>query len=236
MRSNSANKSVRYVLNVLSLLVGYGAVITAEAEVPAPERVPVVAVAQLESKGVPAEQADVIADNLAIRLQQTGKLRVMERSQMGRILQEQNFQQSGACDGSECAVQIGKLLGIDRIVVGSVGLVGSTYSLSLRLVDVSTGEALKTTARNSKGTIDIVLTDLVPVAAADLVEGTGKQQKVADADTTKSRTVWPWVVGGVALVGGGVAAALLLAGDESSPAPEDGGQTPSADDHLKFTW
>lgn len=236
MRSNSANKSVRYVLGVLSLLVGHGTVTTAAAEVPAPERVPVVAVAQLESKGVPPEQVDVIADNLAIRLQQTGKLRVMERSQMGRILQEQNFQQSGACDGSECAVQIGKILGIDRIVVGSVGLVGSTYSLSLRLVDVSTGEALKTTARNSKGTIDIVLTDLVPMAATDLVEGDGKQQKVADADTTKSRTVWPWVVGGVALVGGGVAAALLLAGDESSPASSDGGQTPVVDDHLKFTW
>lgn len=235
MRRVTATSSVRHVLNLIGV-VGFGLAISANAEVPPQDRIPVVAVAQLDSKGVPPEQVDVIADNLAIRLQQTGKLRVMERSQMGRILQEQNFQQSGACDGSECAVQMGKLLGIDRIVVGSVGLVGSTYSLSLRLVDVSTGEALKTTARNSKGTIDIVLTDLVPMAAEDLVEGAKTKQQTVEADTSKSRTVWPWVVGGVALVGGGVAAALLLAGDESSPASTDGGQTPAADDHLKFTW
>lgn len=151
----------------------------------------------------------MITDNLAIKLQQGGRFRVMERSQMGQILQEQNFQQSGACDGSECAVQIGKLLGIDRIVVGSVGLVGSTYSLNLRLVDVSTGEALRTSARNGKGTIDIVLTDLVPVAASDLA-GVATERQAVGSDTTERHAVWPWVLGGAAVVGGGVAAALLL--------------------------
>lgn len=165
------------------------------SQTPDADRIPVVAVAQLESKGVPPEQVDVIADNLAIRLQQTGKVRVMERSQMGQILKEQNFQQTGACDGSECAVQIGKILGIDRIVVGSVGLVGSTYSLSLRLVDVSSGEALRTSARNSKGTIDIVLTDLVPVAASDLA-GVATERQTVESDTTEHRAVWPWVLGG----------------------------------------
>lgn len=215
-------------------LIGLELAAPVSARAPGEERLPVVAVAQLESKGVPAEQVDVIADNLAIKLQQSGKLRVMERSQMGQILQEQSFQQSGACDGSECAVQIGKILGIDRIVVGSVGLVGSTYSLSLRLVDVSTGEALRTSARNSKGTIDVVLTDLVPVAAADLAGGAAEGPAM-EADTTRRRAVWPWVLGGVAVVGGGVAAAVLLAGDDKSAAKE--GENPApADDHLKFTW
>ena len=193
---------------------------------PASPRLPVVAISELDSKGVVASEVGVIAENIAVKLQQSGKFRIMERSQISQILREQNFQQSGACDGSECAVQIGKLLGIDRIVVGSVGRVGSTYSLNLRMVDVSTGEAVRTTARNRKGSIDDVLTDLVPLAAADLAE-VGGERKAA---------IWPWVAGGAVAVGGvGIAAAVLLVGGNSSS-----GAVPASDgmtqDHLKFTW
>jgi len=46
---------------------------------------------------------------------------VMERSEMALVLQEQSFQQSGVCDQSSCALEIGKILSVDRMVVGSVG-------------------------------------------------------------------------------------------------------------------
>lgn len=191
----------------------------------APEaRMQVVAVATLEHKeGVTEGEAGVITDNLAARLQQRGEFRVMERSQMQSILKEQNFQQSGVCDGSECAVQIGKLLGIDKMVVGSVGKVGSVYSLSLRLVEVESGEALRTTSRNRKGAIEDVLTDLLPLAVEDL---SSKQ--------ANERRVWPWVVGGVVVAGGATAAAILLLSESSKDDPA--ADNSSDDAHFGVSW
>jgi len=201
-------------------------------------RIPVVAVATLESKGVGVNEAGVIADDLASKLQQSGKFRVMERSQMQQILKEQNFQQSGSCDQGQCAVEMAKLLGIDRIVIGSVGLVGSTYALNLRLVDVATGEALRTSARNRKGTIDDVLTDLVPEAVADLsapgTDAAPASALQAVAQESKA-SVWPWVLGGVAVAGAGTAAAILLSGSSSST-PAAAPSTSGTGNNLKFTW
>ena len=45
------------------------------------------------------------------------------------MLKEQGFQQSG-CVSSECAVEAGKLLGVDQIVTGSIGKIGSYYTVS----------------------------------------------------------------------------------------------------------
>ena len=199
-----------------------------------------VAIAPLESHGVGQSEVGAITDNLASRLQQTGKFRVMERSQMNQILGEQSFQQSGTCDGSQCAVEMGKVLGIDHLVVGSIGLVGTTYTFNLRLVDVGTGEALRSSARNRKGTIDEILTDLVPSAVADLADLPQPVQPTAaaadsvpppQAESKHKRGVWPWIVGGALVVGGGATAAVLLTqGSSGSSNPT------TAPEHFKITW
>jgi hypothetical protein len=206
-------------------------------------RLPVVAVATLESRGVGVNEAGVIADNLAAKLQQSGKFRVMERAQMEQILKEQSFQQSGTCDQGDCAMQMAKILGLDRIIIGSVGLVGSTFSFNLRLVDVATGEALRTSARNKKGSIDDVLTDLVPQAVLDLTETPSSTGSAAPYATTASvpeeeskHRVWPWVLGGTVVVAGGAAAAFLLLDSESSSPAAESPTPSSSDNHLKFTW
>ena len=79
-----------------------------------------VAVMPLQAKGVTANEADVLTDGVVSRLQQSGTLRVLERAQMDQVLREQGFAKSGACDGAECAVEVGRLLSVDRILVGSV--------------------------------------------------------------------------------------------------------------------
>jgi hypothetical protein len=227
-----------------------GAMPAAQAQ---PNRKPMLAVSGLASNGVSASDAAAIADNLAAKLQQSGRVRVLERGQMDRILKEQNFQQSGACDGGECAVEAGRLLGIDQMVVGSVGLVGSTYTLNLRLVDVGTGEALRSSALTKRGSIDDVLTDLVPKSVEELTKVDAPEvatvAPVAPAapppasepapavEPASKGSVWPWILGGAVVVGGGVAAALLLMDDSkaSAPAPPPGGGDP-ATTNVQATW
>jgi curli biogenesis system outer membrane secretion channel CsgG len=60
-----------------------------------------------------------VADMLVNQLVRNGTYSVVERKQLDRILQEQNFQQSGRADASTAA-QLGRILGVDAIVIGSI--------------------------------------------------------------------------------------------------------------------
>ena len=64
--------------------------------------------------GAEPKMADVLTN-----LVRNGSYSVIERKQLDRILQEQNFQQSGRADPSS-AVQLARLLGVDAIVIGSI--------------------------------------------------------------------------------------------------------------------
>ncbi|OLC05625.1 MAG: hypothetical protein AUH42_07185 [Gemmatimonadetes bacterium 13_1_40CM_70_11] len=60
-----------------------------------------------------------IADMLVTNLVRNGTYSLIERKQLDRILQEQNFQQSGRADPSS-AVKLARLLGVDAIIIGSI--------------------------------------------------------------------------------------------------------------------
>ncbi|HSQ41349.1 MAG TPA: PEGA domain-containing protein [Fibrobacteraceae bacterium] len=127
-----------------------------------------IAVGDFENKGVPASDAAILADRLRSELVNIGTFRVMERSQMDAILQEQSFQQSG-CTSSECQVHIGQLLGVDRMIVGVMGLFGgNVYTVSARMLDVATGEVLFTVNEDYQGPISSLLSEVIPKVAKKL--------------------------------------------------------------------
>ncbi|HXP89380.1 MAG TPA: CsgG/HfaB family protein [Fibrobacteria bacterium] len=192
-------------------------------------KIPTVAVMPLQAKGVTATDADVISDAIANQLQRAGTQRVLERAQMDQILKEQGFQNSGACDGAACAVEVGKLLSVDRMLVGSVGLLGRTYTLSLRLVSVGTGEVIRSSMGDYAGTIDQLLTRLVPETVNDLMDFRDSTNR--NAATGKSHWAW-WVGGGVVAAGGAAAAVLLLKGSAPASSQGNGPSTTS----LTASW
>jgi curli biogenesis system outer membrane secretion channel CsgG len=60
-----------------------------------------------------------IADMLVDRLVNDGKYSVIERKALDKLISEQNFSNSDRADPSSAA-RIGKLLGVDAIIVGSI--------------------------------------------------------------------------------------------------------------------
>src|SRR5271169_452927 len=60
-----------------------------------------------------------IADMLVDRLVNDGKYSVIERKALDKLITEQNFSNSDRADPSSAA-RIGKLLGVDAIIVGSI--------------------------------------------------------------------------------------------------------------------
>ncbi|MBA7642539.1 MAG: hypothetical protein GH143_08950 [Calditrichaeota bacterium] len=97
-----------------------------------------VAVIPLDAKGVSEIEASVLTERLALELFRTGRFTVLERGKMEDILTEQDFQLTG-CVSEECLVEVGRLLGVEQMMAGSVSRIGNTYSVILRLISAESG-------------------------------------------------------------------------------------------------
>jgi TolB-like protein len=99
------------------------------------------AVAELKSQGTSAADAAVVSDMLRAALVRTRAFKVVDRSNMETVMAEQMFQQYG-CTTEECAVKLGRLLNVQRMVVGTFGKLVGSFVLTIQVVDVETGEAV----------------------------------------------------------------------------------------------
>ena len=129
---------------------------------------PSIAILDLESRGISAVEAASLTDRLRTSLVRIGGVTVVERGQMQQVLQEQDFQLTG-CTSDECAVEVGQLLGVNTMVAGSIGKVGSTYSIDIRTIDVGSGKITHSMFRDYRGEIDDLL-GIMPEIAQELVE------------------------------------------------------------------
>ena len=121
-----------------------------------PENPVFIAVLDFDGKGVTNDEASALSDRLRLELFNTMSFTVVERAMMEQILKEQGFQQSG-CTTNECIVEVGRLIGVEKIAGGSISKIGSTYSVSARLVSVETGKILKIATYDFRGEIDDLL-------------------------------------------------------------------------------
>lgn len=127
-----------------------------------------IAVLDLEGRGIAAIEAASLTDRLRSYLVQTDAITVVERGAMDQILREQDFQLLG-CTSDECAVEVGQLLGVTRMVAGSIGKLGSMYTMDLRVVDVGTGKIVQSIIRDYRGEIEGLLAEMSQIAN-DLVD------------------------------------------------------------------
>lgn len=116
-----------------------------------------IAIVDFSGKGVSEIEASALTDRLRIELFQTGEFKVIEREIMDQILKEQDFQLSG-CTSTECIVEVGRLIGVERMVGGSISKVGDIYSVSARIISVETGEIITTAVYDHRGGIGDLLT------------------------------------------------------------------------------
>ena len=164
------------------------------------QRKPTLGTLDLRGVGIPENEAVLITERLIECLLRIGDYTVVERSQMKVILEEQGFQLTGACDTRECAVEVGQLIGAEKIVVGSVGRVGNMYTLSVRMFAVETGRIMTAASGDYKGSVDVLLT-----------RGACETANKLTLEPKKEGRRWFWVgLGTTALLGSG--ALFLLQG------------------------
>ncbi|OQW96199.1 MAG: hypothetical protein BWK77_05905 [Verrucomicrobia bacterium A1] len=136
-----------------------------------------VAVADLTPYTLSQAETKTLTEKLQTTLVRTKYFNVLSRSEMKAVLDAQQFQRSDACDDSTCLVEMGKILAVQKIIGGSVGKVGSTFNLVLRLINVETAQTEITADRELKGDADQLL---------HLIEDAGRELALQYA-TTRSK-------------------------------------------------
>lgn len=91
----------------------------------------------------PTQFSVTLQEKLVTTLVQKG-LKVVERSQLERVLQEQKLTYSGLVD-LQSAKSIGKLLGAGEMVMGTLQDQGNTVAVNARLVNLETADILRAT-------------------------------------------------------------------------------------------
>ena len=98
------------------------------------------AVMELEAReGVSEGMAVALSDYLRTQLFSIRKYTIVTRENMESILKEQQFQYKD-CTSRECVIEVGKLLSVRKMFAGTVGKMGNTHLITLRIIDVESGK------------------------------------------------------------------------------------------------
>lgn len=129
-----------------------------------------VAVMEFEPLGASKDEASAITDRLREELLKSGKINMVERAKIADVLAVQADQQA-TCTGSaaQCALAVGKLLGVNKLVSGKVTKFGAdAWQIAATLVDVETAQTLKAETVRFRGDILSLLDKAIPDLAARL--------------------------------------------------------------------
>jgi TolB-like protein len=170
--------------------------------------------------GISKDEAASLSDAFSSEIIRIGEFVVVDRNRLRSILQEQGFQQSEACSQVECVVEVGRILKVEKMFVGTVGKVGNTFTVTIQVVDVQSSHIEATVNKPYRGEIDGLLTEVIPSIAVEL---SGKLTGKDIASSSSGGASWLWYVGGVALLGGGAAAFLMKpkSNNETTPISSD---------------
>ena len=171
-------KIVTLVILVFSaLVIGQTNTITPETAAQLAAGKETVAILDFEGRGISQMEAQTLTDRLMSEMVNTDAVIMVERNQMEEIMNEQGFQQSG-CTTSECAAEVGALLGVQNMVSGSFGKLGNSYTIDAKLFSVSTGGTIRSVSKTYKGEVDGLL-NIIEIVAWELVGLTPPADKLA---------------------------------------------------------
>ena len=122
----------------------------------------VITVLDLSLEKISKSEGALIVDLLSSALIETERYRVIDRAQRTALLAEIVFAMSD-CTDEACQLKAGRMLAADRIIIGSAGILGTKYVLTLKMVEVETSVALHT-AYEIFGSMDELVAGIVPLA------------------------------------------------------------------------
>jgi TolB-like protein len=108
------------------------------------QSLPTIAVLGIESNGIEHE-ADAISYMLRLEIEKLNAFFVMDKYDVAEIAESNNLDIKN-CFGKNCVTATGKILGVDKVIAGSVERFGEKIIISIKLYDVKSGTVEKQNA------------------------------------------------------------------------------------------
>ena len=128
---------------------------------------PTVAVVDFAGEGVSEFERVGVTRLFVSAVFETGLVEVIDRNQREEILSEIQFSLAD-CTDEECAIEVGRLLAADIMIVGSLSKLGSRLSLDVKAIDVATSRIIGTHYKTYNNIDEIV--DNIYLVSGQLVQ------------------------------------------------------------------
>lgn len=135
-----------------------------------------IAVLPFDNKGGDPYITNTVQDKMITSLYSLKRFKIIERSQIDKVLSEQKLGMTGAIDPDK-AVKVGKMIGVDAILIGSISSTGDGVGIDARLIDTESGVIITAkdaySPKNSLQDVKNMATDIAIQVYNDvpLVEG-----------------------------------------------------------------
>ncbi len=140
---------------------------------------PRVAVVPFNAIGVSANEALVITGLFETALVKTESFNVIEQNQIAAILDAQAYTLTG-CTDETCAIEMGKLLAAEQIIIGDLSAIGGKVILNVKIIDVAEGRNIKADKVDAQGMGDMTAAvELLAFKLAGLTLVTGAKVEIA---------------------------------------------------------
>lgn len=114
-----------------------------------------IAILDLKPDGISTADSRRISELIRTDFINTGRFSVIERSQIEMIFREHGFNQIGVTDQGS-AVKVGRLLAVEKILIGTAMRLGESTVITGRIVDMESGAADHGAKISIKSTEDII--------------------------------------------------------------------------------
>ncbi len=171
-----------------------------------------------------SSEIKLFTDRVNFGIMKVDRFVVIERQLIDEILNEQGFQQSGACSNQECLLEVGQLLAVEKVIGGSIGKVEDMYPVTLKIIDVATGKIETQVVRDFEGKKSVLLSEFIPKITNELLHEGGYIEDKKEPEKKKSLFAKPGFIipAAIAVVGGAAAAIILIPGDNGGAEEEAG--------------
>jgi len=146
-------------------------------------------------------------------------LSVISKTDISSMVQYETEKELAGCDETSCMAEIGGALGVDKVVIGHVGKLGSSYVVTLKLMNIKKATVENRVSKTIPADEDKLI-PLIKFLANKLLIQYSKHKKVAlkgdsvfdansdlDSSTKSGSKLYTWLslgTGAALLVGGGV--------------------------------
>ena len=147
---------------------------------------PTVAILDFEGQDISVQEVQTLTERMRTEIGNTNAVRLIERKAIESIMAEQGLTQSG-CVTDECAAQVGQLLGVQFMINGSIGKIGDSFTIDVKMFSVETGATERSSNVTHEGDIEGLLVEM-EILAWEIVglEAPGRLRLKRSGETDKS--------------------------------------------------